>query len=49
MAQRKRVSFMAKKPIKKNICFKTKDGRKVCFKVRKTQKVKVSFYAKKSK
>lgn len=49
MARRRKVSFYAKKPVKKKVCFKTKDGRKVCFKARKPKKIKVSFYAKKRK
>ena len=44
---RKKVEFEAKKPVKKRICFKTRDGRTICFKARKPTKVKVSFYAKK--
>jgi len=46
-SRKKKVEFKAIKPIKKRVCFKTRDGRTICFKARKSIKVKVSFYAKK--
>lgn len=46
---KRKVSFYAKKPIKRKVCFKTKDGRNVCFKARKPTKVKVSFYTKRKR
>jgi len=49
MVRRKKISFWATKRSKvpKRICFKTKNGRRVCFTARKTTKkpVKISFWA----
>jgi len=46
----RRVSFWAKKPIKKrmNVCFRTKNGRRICFRaVKKLKKpIRVVFYTK---
>jgi len=44
MVKRKRVSFLAKKPVKKTISFKAR-GRTVKFKAKVPKRVKVSFLA----
>jgi len=47
MVKRKVVSFYARKPVKKTICFKTRDGKKICFKAKVPKKVKIKFLARK--
>ena len=43
---RKKVNFIARRPVKRLVCFRAR-GKKVCFKAKVPKRVKITFYSEK--